>query len=158
MAVKNETANCIIGEGSVFEGRFYVNGSILIEGKFAGDIKTEDQLTVGPTGKVMTDIEAKKVTIAGTLIGNIIASEEVSLIQSGKVLGNITTPKLDVEKGVITRGRVTITAGKTDSLEKIIKDSFGDDAEKLFSAISKPAKPATQEKQKADDNLQTQKK
>lgn len=155
MAVKSETANCIIGEGSVFEGRFYVNGSILIEGKFAGDIKTDDQLTVGPTGKVMTDIEAKKVTIAGTLIGNIIASEEVSLVQSGKVLGNITTPKLNVEEGVITRGRVTITAGKTDSLENIIKDSFGDDAEKLFSAMSKPVK---QEKQKVDDSPQSQKK
>ena len=45
--LKNE-ANCVIGEGSVFEGRFYVNGSILIEGKFQGDIKTDDQLTVGP--------------------------------------------------------------------------------------------------------------
>jgi cytoskeletal protein CcmA (bactofilin family) len=103
----------------------------------------------------MTDIEAKKVTIAGTLIGNIIASEEVSLIKSGKVLGNITTPKLNVEEGVITRGRVTITAGKTDSLENIIKDSFGDDAEKLFSAMSKPAK---QVKQNIDDSPQRQKK
>ncbi len=155
MAVKNETVDCIIGEGSVFEGRFYVNGSILIEGKFSGDIKTDNELTVGPTGKVMTDIEAKKVTIAGTLIGNIIASQEVNLIQSGKVLGNITTPKLNVDEGVISRGKVTITAGKTDSLENIIKDSFGDDAEKLFSAMSKPAK---QVKQHVDDSPQNQKK
>ena len=155
MAVKNDTADCIIGEGSVFEGRFYVNGSIVIEGKFAGDIKTDDQLTVGPTGKVMTDIEAKKVTIAGTLIGNIIAYDEVSLVQSGKVLGNITTPKLNVEEGVITKGRVTITAGKSDSLENIIKDSFGDDAEKLFSAMSKPVK---QVKKKENDNPQNKEK
>ncbi|MGO9413217.1 MAG: bactofilin family protein, partial [Spirochaetia bacterium] len=56
MPNKNENSNCIIGEGSIFNGRFYVNGSILIEGKFQGDIRTDDQLTVGPSGKVKTDI------------------------------------------------------------------------------------------------------
>jgi len=137
MAVKNETSNCVIGEGSVFEGRFYVNGSILIEGKFQGDIKTNDQLIVGPTGKVKTDIVARKVTIAGTLIGNIQASEEVNLVQSGKVLGNIATPKLNVEAGVVTEGKVTITAGNSNSVTKIIEDSFGEDAEQLFSSVGK---------------------
>ena len=48
-------------------------------------------------------------TVAGTLIGNIVASEEVSLLHTGKGLGNITTPKLSVEPGVITEGKVTIT-------------------------------------------------
>ena len=112
MAKVNGSANCIIGEGSVFEGRFYVHGSILIEGKFQGEIKTNDQLTVGPTGRVKTDIVARQVTIAGTLIGNIVASEEVNLIQTGRVLGNITTPQLNVEPGVITEGKVSITSGE----------------------------------------------
>ena len=93
MATRNDIPNnSVIGENSVFEGRFYVSGSILIEGKFDGEIKTEDHLTVGPTGKVKTDIYARKVTVAGTLIGNITASEEVDLLQNGKVLGNINTP------------------------------------------------------------------
>ncbi len=48
MPGKNDSTNCIIGEGSIFDGRFYVNGSILIEGKFQGDIKTDDQLIVVP--------------------------------------------------------------------------------------------------------------
>lgn len=138
MAVKNEIKNCVIGEGSVFEGRFYVNGSIQIEGKFEGDIKTDDQLTVGTTGKVKTDILAKRVTIAGTLIGNITATEEVNLIQSGKVLGNITTPKLNVEEGVVTQGTVKITAGTRDPIGKLIQDSFGEGVDKIFSSIGKP--------------------
>ncbi len=137
MAMKNEAATCVIGENSVFEGRFYVSGSILIEGKFQGDIKTEDQVTVGPTGKVRTDIVARRVTVAGTLIGNITASEEVSLIQNGKVLGNITTPKLNVEVGVLTEGKVTITNGRPDPVGKMIQESYGEDAESLFSAQEK---------------------
>jgi cytoskeletal protein CcmA (bactofilin family) len=140
MAAKNETTNCIIGEGSIFEGRFYVNGSIQIEGKFQGDIKTDDQLVVGPTGKVKTDIVARRVTVAGTLIGNIVASEEVSLLHTGKVLGNITTPKLSVEQGVITEGKVTITSGQTEDARRIIEDAFGTETEDAFSAIVKEKK------------------
>ena len=85
MATRNDIPNnSVIGENSVFEGRFYVSGSILIEGKFDGDIKTEDHLAVGPTGKVKTDIYARRVTVGGTLIGNITATEEVDLLANGR--------------------------------------------------------------------------
>jgi len=140
MPGKNDVTNCIIGEGSIFDGRFYVNGSILIEGKFQGDIKTDDQLIVGPTGKVKTDIVARKVTVAGTLIGNITASEEVSLLHTGKILGNINTPKLTVEPGVVTEGKVTITSGQSEEAKKIIEDSFGTETEEAFSTIIKDRK------------------
>ena len=149
MPGKNDVTNCIIGEGSIFEGRFYVNGSIMIEGKFQGDIRTDDQLIVGPTGKVKTDIQARKVTIAGTLIGNISASEEVTLLHTGKVLGNIVTPKLSVEQGVITEGKVTITSGQSDDARKIIEESFGTETEDAFSSIIKEKKrDKTKEREK----------
>ncbi len=145
MAGKNGT-NCIIGEGSIFDGRFYVNGSILIEGKFQGDIRTDDQLIVGPTGRVKTDIQARKVTIAGTLIGNIAASEEVSLLHTGRVLGNITTPKLTVEPGVITEGKVTITSGESGGARAVIEDAFGTDTEEAFAALVRDARAGKREK------------
>ena len=132
MAKGNGSPNCVIGEGSVFEGRFHVNGSILIEGKFQGEIRTSDQLVVGASGRVRTDITARQVTIAGTLIGNVNATEEVSLLQSGKVLGNITTPRLRVEPGVITEGKVTITSGQDGRVRELIEESFGEGAESVF--------------------------
>jgi len=140
MPNKNEGSNCVIGEGSIFDGRFSVNGSILIEGKFQGDIRTDDQLIVGPTGKVKTDIVARRVTVAGTLIGNITASEEVSLLRTGKVLGNICTPKLIMEPGVVTEGKVTITSGLSDDARKIIEESFGSETEEAFSSLMKDKK------------------
>ena len=138
MAKTIEPTNCTIGEGSVFDGKFYVSGSILIEGKFQGDIRTEEQLIVGPTGKVKTDIVAKKVTIAGTLIGNIVASEEVNLEKSGKILGDICTPRLNVEQGVVIEGRVMITSGNSaGEVKKNVEDSFGDETEKIFADLQK---------------------
>lgn len=151
MPNKNDTNNCVIGEGSIFDGRFYVNGSILIEGKFQGDIKTDDQLTVGPTGKVKTDIQARRVTIAGTLIGNISATEEVNLLHTGKVLGNIITPKLIVEPGVITEGKVTITSGQTDETKKIIEEAFGTETEDAFVSIIKEKKKEKARDKEKDD-------
>ena len=145
MAKVNGNANCIIGEGSVFEGKFYVEGSIRIEGKFQGSIKTENQLIVSPSGKVKTDITARTVTVAGTLIGNIIATEEVNIIENGKVLGNISTPKLNLEPGVITQGQVTITSASTseESIENVISESYGEDASQLFQ----PNPPKRQKKE-----------
>jgi cytoskeletal protein CcmA (bactofilin family) len=151
---KNDSTNCVIGEGSVFEGKFYVNGSILIEGKFQGDIKTDDQLIVGPTGRVKTDITARRVTIAGTLIGNVSAAEEVTLLHSGKVLGNIVTPKLIVEPGVVTDGKVTITSGQADDTRRLIEESFGGDAEESFVSIMKERKKEkSKEKDKEREDL-----
>jgi len=141
MATRNDIPNnSVIGENSVFEGRFYVSGSILIEGKFDGEIKTEDQLTVGPTGKVKTDIYARKVTVAGTLIGNITASEEVDLLENGKILGNINTPKLNVENGVLIQGMVTITGGQSENVTQVIRQSFGEEVESLISSTERAVK------------------
>jgi cytoskeletal protein CcmA (bactofilin family) len=140
MAAKTDNPNCVIGDGSIFDGRFSVNGSILIEGKFTGDIRTDDQVIVGPSGKVRTDIVARRVTVAGTLIGNIAASEEVTLLRTGKVLGNISTPKLTVEPGVITEGKVTITSGQAEDAKKIIEDSFGPAPDEAFTAAARERK------------------
>ncbi|MBN1411677.1 MAG: polymer-forming cytoskeletal protein [Spirochaetales bacterium] len=152
MAKTNEMSRCIIGEGSVFEGRFYISGSILIEGKFQGDIKTDDQVIVGPTGKVKTDISAKKVTVAGTLIGNIKAEEEVNLLQSGKVLGNIVTPRLVVEQGVVTEGKIVITAENNKDISGVIKESFGADATDIFADMAKGKKEKARPKDASEDS------
>ncbi len=155
MAKTTEPTNCTIGEGSVFDGKFYVSGSILIEGKFQGDIRTDEQLIVGPTGKVKTDIVAKKVTIAGTLIGNIIASEEVNLEKSGKILGDICTPRLNVEQGVVIEGKVMITSGnRVEEVKKNVEESFGDDTEKIFTDLQKEKRKPKETKIKEEATRQ----
>lgn len=135
--VNDNNDDCLIGEGSIFEGKFCVKGSIRIEGKFQGDIKTDEHLIIGESGKVKTNITAKNVTIAGTLIGNINASEEVVLVKTGKVLGNIITPRLIVEHGVITEGKVTITSANSGDVKGKIEESYGLDASEAFSDFEK---------------------
>ncbi len=124
MAGKGDSINSTIGEGSVFEGKFYISGSLRIDGKFEGEIKTDEELVVGETGKVKTNIHAKNVVVAGTVIGNIIADEEVKLLETAKVLGDIETPILTVQRGVVAHGMVTITGGQKKDVKKLIEESY----------------------------------
>ena len=52
MALRSDHINSVIGDGSVFEGKIYIQGSLEINGKFEGEIKTEAQIVIGKTGKV----------------------------------------------------------------------------------------------------------
>ncbi len=124
MAPKNDLLNSTIGEGSVFEGKFYISGSLKIDGKFEGDIKTDEELFVGETGKVKTNIYAKNVVIAGTVIGNITASEEVRLLDSAKVLGDIKAPSVNIMRGVVLQGKVLITGSAKKDPAKVVEDSY----------------------------------
>ncbi len=119
------TVNSMIGEGSVFQGKFFVHGSFQVDGKFEGEIRTEEHLYVGETGKVKTEvIRAKKVTVAGVVLGDIEALEEVRLLSTGRVLGNITSPQLTMEPGVVVKGNINITAGQKKEIDKLIEDSY----------------------------------
>lgn len=133
MAAKRVAANCTIGAGSIFHGRLHVSGAIRIEGKFQGDIHTEGDVVIGPTGQAKTDIVTGKVVVAGTFIGNITASDEVYVAQSGKVLGSITTPKLTLDPGVVHSGNVTITQDQPDNVIDAVRSAYGADAEEAFT-------------------------
>ncbi|MCP4132654.1 MAG: polymer-forming cytoskeletal protein [bacterium] len=130
MAAKSDTMNSTIGNGSIFEGKFYISGSLKIDGKFEGEIKTDEELVVGETGKVKTDIVAKSVVVAGTVIGNIKALEEVRLLESCKILGDITAPAISIQRGVVVQGNVIITGGHKKDIKKVIEDSYSTESAK----------------------------
>ena len=120
-----DNINSVIGPGSIFEGKFYISGSLKIDGKFEGDIKTDETLIIGETGKVKTNISAREVTVSGTMIGNIKAENEVRLESTGRMLGDITAPSIHLSQGVVAKGNITITGGQKKDVRKIIEESFG---------------------------------
>jgi cytoskeletal protein CcmA (bactofilin family) len=104
----NERTKSIIGPGSFFEGKFYVNGELEVQGKFEGTSLFIDSLTVEKKGKIKTNIKANNVVVEGIVIGNIAARHRVMLMPSAKVLGNIRTPELIIQNGVLLEGKCTI--------------------------------------------------
>jgi cytoskeletal protein CcmA (bactofilin family) len=151
MAAKNGLEmNSLIGDGSIFEGKFYISGSLQIDGRFEGEIRTEDQVFVGETGKVKTDIRARRVVVAGTVIGNIDADEEVHLHATGRVLGNIRAPRVHVENGVVVEGEISITSDQKKDVRRIIEESY-DAGPKLNEMLKGQKRFKEEEKESPQD-------
>ncbi|HEC92570.1 MAG TPA: polymer-forming cytoskeletal protein [Candidatus Atribacteria bacterium] len=117
MPVK-EISKSIIGENSYFEGKFYIKGELEINGKFEGTSIKVDNLYIGKTGKVKSNIKATSIIIEGIVIGNLLATNRIILYPTARVLGNIRTPEIIIQKGVIIEGRCTIS----NDLENPAKD------------------------------------
>ena len=116
--------NTTIGKGSYFVGSFHINGSLRIDGRYEGRYLEVDQLYIGTTGKVKTNIKAGNVIVEGTIIGNIIATHRVMLLPTSRVLGDIKTPELIIQNGVVLEGKCIISRDLKTPAKKIIEDEF----------------------------------
>jgi cytoskeletal protein CcmA (bactofilin family) len=119
-----DVANNVIGENSYFSGKFLINGSLRIDGRFEGKYLQADQLYIGPNGKVKTNINAVSVIIEGLVIGNINATNRVLLMPTAKILGDIKTPELIIQNGVILEGRCTIANDLKISAKDLIDSEY----------------------------------
>ena len=97
--------NTLLGRGSEFEGKLTFEGTVRIDGKLAGEIFSDDVLVVGEGAEVHAEIDIGEIIIQGTVVGNIKAHRSVEIHAPGRVRGDITTPTLQIDKGVIFEGR-----------------------------------------------------
>ena len=88
--------NTLLGRGSEFEGKLTFEGTVRIDGKLAGEIFSDDVLVVGEGAEVKAEIDIGEI---------IIARRCVEIHAPGRVRGDITTPVLQIDKGVIFEGR-----------------------------------------------------
>ncbi len=121
----------VLGENSFFSGNFNINGSLRVDGRFEGKQLQAEQLYIGRTGKVRTNVSAVTVMVEGLIIGNISASTRVHLMPTARILGDIKTPELIIHNGVILEGRCTISNDLRASSKSVIeseyeKDKFSD--------------------------------
>ena len=123
----HEVTNSTIGPNSYFTGRFYINGSLKIDGKFEGKSIQAEQLYIGVSGKVKTDITANSVIVEGVIMGNITARNRVMLLPTAKIYGDIKTPELIIQNGVILEGRCMISNDLKHSAKEIIETEYNKD-------------------------------
>jgi cytoskeletal protein CcmA (bactofilin family) len=97
--------NALLGRGSEFEGKLTFEGTVRIDGKFTGNIVTNDVLVVGEGAKIAAEITCGTVIVHGEINGNVRAKNAVELHQPAKVHGNLDTPSLVIEKGVVFEGQ-----------------------------------------------------
>ena len=100
-----------IDQGSEFEGKLSFKDTVRIDGRFRGEISSENTLIVGESGEIEATIRSKTVAVSGAVMGDIVAGTKVVLHKTARVDGNIETGSLIVEDGAELNGSVKMGQG-----------------------------------------------
>lgn len=106
--------NAFLGGETSFDGKLSYTGAVRLDGRFKGEIHSEDLLIVGETAKIEADIHVGAALVQGEVVGNISAKEKVELHHPGRVTGDITTPALVIDDGAIFDGNCKMKERKKE--------------------------------------------
>jgi cytoskeletal protein CcmA (bactofilin family) len=99
----------VIGPNCHMQGTIQSDGGIRIDGIFQGDIDTTGNVVVGESAKVIADIKANNVSVAGAVKGNI-SGNRVEVLETGRVWGDLTVNALLLNEGAYLRGQTMMHA------------------------------------------------
>ena len=106
----------LLGQGAEFEGTLVFQGRIRIEGKFKGQIRSDDVLILGPSAEVTADVKVGTLIVrGGVLWGDVRATRLVEIYAPGRVHGNVEAPQMFLDKGAKFEGQCTMTEEKPAS-------------------------------------------
>lgn len=103
--------SAFIDQGSEFEGKLTFRDTVRIDGKFRGEITSENTLVIGDTGEIEATVRSNNVVVSGTVFGNIFATQKLTLHKSAKVEGDIEASSIVMEEGAHMNGRITMKGG-----------------------------------------------
>lgn len=122
-----------IGAGLKIRGEITGSSDMYIDGDVQGKIRVgSGRLTVGPSGRVQADLEAREIVVNGTVLGNLKATDRVQLGSSGSVQGGVVTPRIGIDDGARLRGNVE-TARAGESTGTAVKSSEKQDLRALVA-------------------------
>ncbi|MEI6498983.1 MAG: polymer-forming cytoskeletal protein [bacterium] len=103
--MENNTFDTIIGINVSLKGNLYNKGSIQVNGNIEGEIKSDENLTIGETAVITGPVFANTVEVSGEINGIVEASERLEINPTGRIYGNIKAKTLIVKQGAIFIGK-----------------------------------------------------
>ncbi|MBN1525695.1 MAG: polymer-forming cytoskeletal protein [Spirochaetales bacterium] len=98
----------VLAEDIDFDGMLSFKDTLMIKGKFNGEIKAEGDLYIGEKADITAKIQANVISARGAVSGNIKALSRVELYSTARVEGDIVSPDLIVESGAKYNGVCTM--------------------------------------------------
>lgn len=98
-------------------GELFGDEDIVVQGRFEGKIRADRTVTVGPTGDLEGNVQARAIVITGKVKGELVASERAELQGSAVVEGSIQASKIIILEGAQLQGSVAMRSGPAVSEE-----------------------------------------
>ena len=106
-----------IDQGSEFEGKLSFRDTVRIDGRFRGEITSENTLIVGESGEIEATIRSNTIAISGHVTGDVSATTKVVLHKTAVVNGNV----IPLDDSVVSRWGPRLV----DLIESIASGVFG---------------------------------
>ena len=114
----SQTPTTLIGPDTHLSGTLTFEGGAKVLGRIDGKILGTGEIHIAQQAVCRTTIEAKTVTIDGTVEGNILAKERVLLNAGARVTGEIVTESLTIAPGAVYQGNIRVgTTGGSTTIE-----------------------------------------
>ncbi len=111
----------VFGIETEIEGRLKCDANIRIDGAFTGTLEITGNVLVGETGNIKADINARNISIAGTVRGNI-TGNKVQLLRTARVWGDIQAVALTTEEGAFIDGKITMNNSPDEQTDTTNED------------------------------------
>lgn len=98
----------LIGEGCKVEGNFFIPTYTRVDGAIKGDLTGDSGIVIGIHGSVEGNIVATEVVNYGHIQGNV-ETQKLDLKKGSLLLGDITVNQLNAEMGSSFNGKCTMT-------------------------------------------------
>jgi cytoskeletal protein CcmA (bactofilin family) len=97
----------IIAAGSAVEGKLLIRGAVRVDGAVNGAVVADGSVVIGPEGKVLGEVEADDLTVAGRVDGIVRVRGHLRVQATGAVQGHARYTTLEVERGGVMDGSTT---------------------------------------------------
>ncbi len=114
--MSKEKFTAILGAGSEYNGILKFEGTVCINGKFTGDIISDDKLILFQDACITGTITVGELVVNGTVNAEINVARSAFLHSTAKVYGSLSTAKLAMEEGAILHGSLNMTNEKKNSV------------------------------------------
>jgi len=129
------------------KGEITGSEDIFIDGEVHGQIRiAEGKVTVGPSGRLAANVEAREIVVRGKVKGDLNARERVQIDSGGSIIGDVVTRRIAIDDGGEVRGHVDTTRSEERRPARVALISSG---------VAEPRHVTLQAKEQAKESLPT---
>lgn len=96
----------IVGPGMKITGDCQTEGTLRVEGRVEGTIRSSKAVVIGEGGEVVGDIHTQDAVVAGRVEGSIQADSRIELKESARIEGDVRCRRVKLEEGGFVDGRI----------------------------------------------------
>ena len=93
-----------LARGFEFKGTLTFEGTVRIDGRVAGEIRSSGTIILGEHAVIEGDVSAGTVVSGGKITGNVMATEKVHFLRTAVLRGDVIAPLVQMDEGVSFHG------------------------------------------------------